>query len=148
MGNCCGTQAIQRNRITKELDLLNSDDSVQKFSLNGLITRGKCVKVHDGDSVHMVIKYYDKTGSLKLMRFACRLRGIDAAELSGPNAVAARSARDFLKSLIFNIVLEVKCYEFDKYGRLLVELTLNGVNVNQKMIEDGYAKPYDGGKKI
>ena len=42
----------------------------------------------------------------------------------------------------------VKCNEFDKYGRLLVEL-LNDDNktINQMLIDEGYAKAYDGGTK-
>jgi endonuclease YncB( thermonuclease family) len=43
--------------------------------------------------------------------------------------------------------LHVECYKYDKYGRVLVTITLEGVNVGDVMIEKGYAKFYDGRKK-
>ena len=44
----------------------------------------------------------------------------------------------------------VKCHEFDKYGRLLVELYDDPSSIksfNQDMIEKKYAVGYDGGTK-
>ena len=49
-----------------------------------------------------------------------------------------------------NKIISIKCYEFDKYGRLLVELLDNENNTktyNDILIEEGMAKKYDGGTK-
>ena len=36
----------------------------------------------------------------------------------------------------------------EKYGRVLADIiTPEGLNINQWLIEEGHAKPYDGGKK-
>ena len=46
-------------------------------------------------------------------------------------------------------IVQVHCFEFDKYGRLLVNLYVDNVekNVNQQIIDENFAKAYDGGKK-
>ena len=44
----------------------------------------------------------------------------------------------------------VKCFDFDKYGRLLVELYDSKdakLSINQLMIDNKYALSYDGGTK-
>ena len=49
-----------------------------------------------------------------------------------------------------NKLIHIKCYDFDKYGRLLVNLFTDETyeqNVNQILISENYAKSYDGGKK-
>jgi endonuclease YncB( thermonuclease family) len=58
--------------------------------------------------------------------------------------------RDKLKERIENKILLIKCGEFDKYGRLLVEIYENNgelFSINNWLIENNYAKPYDGGTK-
>jgi hypothetical protein len=49
-------------------------------------------------------------------------------------------------------LMYIKCGEFDKYGRLLVEIVekqddFDSVTINSTLISEGYAKAYDGGKK-
>ena len=34
-----------------------------------------------------------------------------------------------------------------KYGRVLGELYINDVNINQLMVKEGHAEEYDGGKR-
>ena len=48
-----------------------------------------------------------------------------------------------------NSVVQLKCGDLDKYGRLLVEIVCdNGsCNVNQWLIDNNYAFIYDGGTK-
>jgi endonuclease YncB( thermonuclease family) len=36
----------------------------------------------------------------------------------------------------------------EKYGRLLADVIYDGTNMNEWMINNGYAVKYDGGKKI
>ena len=51
-------------------------------------------------------------------------------------------------------LVSVKCLEFDKYGRLLVELFPNTYDINTAksfntiLVEKNLAVSYDGGKKI
>ena len=44
------------------------------------------------------------------------------------------------------IKLEIKGKE--KYGRILADVLFNGTNMNDWMVQKGYAVNYDGGKKI
>ena len=37
--------------------------------------------------------------------------------------------------------------KFDKYGRILVKVYKNNVDINQWMIDQGHGYPYYGGKK-
>ena len=41
----------------------------------------------------------------------------------------------------------MKCHGWDKYGRILGEFFINGVNLNNEMIEKNYGYQYDGGTK-
>lgn len=45
-------------------------------------------------------------------------------------------------------LVTVKCLEFDKYGRLLVELSSGDKSFNNVLVEKNLAVSYDGGKKI
>jgi endonuclease YncB( thermonuclease family) len=48
-----------------------------------------------------------------------------------------------------NIIIKIKCFEFDKYGRLLVELynDNNTKSINQILVDECFAKSYNGGTK-
>ena len=125
-----------------ESDNLNID--TPKFSLKGYKTYGKCVKVYDGDTIHVIFKmpYSDDC-----YKWIIRLNGIDTPEIKPrkdkPNReseiVWAKKARAELLRLITqdttsyfdNLDLKkdeiiqklqenknlvtVKCQEFDKY---------------------------------
>jgi endonuclease YncB( thermonuclease family) len=137
---------------------------------------GKVVYVYDGDTVHIVFKINNE-----LVKFNCRLFGIDSPEIAPKNVadvklkkdeeLSAIKCRNYLISRVIlspfekeimtkNDVKEicaksrhlvwVKCHDFDKYGRLLVELYDEPSSIksfNQDMIDNKYAIGYDGGTK-
>lgn len=122
----------------------------EKFSLNGYKTFGKCVHVYDGDTVHIILRLPNSDACCK---WIVRMMGIDTPEMKSKNAVEkqkAKEAQAFLAKLILNKIIYVECLDFDKYGRLLGNLYL-GMNepksLNQVMIDNGFAKAYDGGHK-
>jgi len=120
-----------------------------KFTLNGYKAYAKCVYVYDGDTVHIVFK---QPHSTECFKWVIRLSGIDTPEMKSKNVnekQAAVASRDFLRNLILDKIIIVECGNFDKYGRLLGELYLEGnpVSLSKQMIEKGYAKAYDGGTK-
>ena len=41
----------------------------------------------------------------------------------------------------------MKSYGSGKYGRVLGELYINDVNINELMVDEGHAVKYDGGKR-
>ena len=115
------------------------------FTLSGLKTEAKCVKCYDADTIHIVI-YLNNS----LQRFVCRLVGIDSAEIKSKNASekeAAIKARDYLKEMILDKLINVECGKFDKYGRLLITIIYNDMNVNEHLVEKKHAYKYDGKTK-
>ena len=65
--------------------------------------------------------------------------------------VAAAKAREALLKLVVenDYVFTIKNPQLGKYaGRIVAEVYFDEINVAEYMIEEGHAKPYDGGKKI
>ena len=131
----------------KHINNLNKfDDKTPEFTLNGITTLAKCTKCYDADTVHLVIPYNNK-----YYRWTCRLEEIDSAEIKSKNKAEqlhAIKSRDYLKNLILNKIIHVKCGKFDKYGRLLVYITIDNININNHLVEKGYAYKYKGGTKM
>lgn len=120
-----------------------------KFSLNGYKTFAKCVHAYDGDTIHVVFKMPNSNDCYK---WVVRMMGIDTPEIKTKNTYEkqlAVKARDFLRELILDKIIIVECLEFDKYGRLLANIYIEGndMSISTMMIEKGYAKAYDGGTK-
>lgn len=98
------------------------------------------VRVIDGDTVVLDFELgFDVTTTVH-----CRLFGINAPELHDPDPVVrarAEAAKSHL-SLLLVAPIGATVNGQDKYGRWLVWLTSNGVNVNQAMIDGGFAVKY------
>lgn len=130
----------------------------KNFSYNGLKLTGKVVSVYDGDTCTIVFRYQGK-----LQQHSCRMLGYDSPEMKPPKKnknrdaeiEAAQSAKKALEEQVSRSTLvTVYCYEFDKYGRILVTLhskkwcgLKDDYSINDYMIEHGYGYPYEGGKK-
>ena len=124
-------------------------DKTNMFTLEGETIRGKCVSVYDGDTIKCVFSI-PNTINNQLYKWNCRLSRVDTPELRTKNIKEkefGKKVRDKLREQILNKVIELKCGEFDKYGRLLVEIFYDNKNINDWLIENGFAKQYDGGKK-
>lgn len=129
---------------TNELDNLDYT-SIHKFSLKDNIYNAKIVNVYDGDTVTAVFKFFDK-----YYKWSCRLDRIDTPEIKTKNINEksfALKARDFLQEQILGKIVTLHCKDFDKYGRLLVDIFYNNNHINKIMIDCGYAKEYSGGSK-
>jgi micrococcal nuclease len=125
--------------------LCDQTEEVSVFSLNGYKTDAKVVSVYDGDTVHVVFHYFDK-----FYKWTCRISHVDTPELRTKDAEEKKKgyeARDKLRELILGKTVQLSCYEFDKYGRLLVEIETEGVKVHEWLIQQGHAKKYEGGTK-
>lgn len=72
-----------------------------------------------------------------------RLAGINAPELKSgePGAHAKAKLADLLLDKTGVTVTTKKSHEFEKYGRVLGTFIVDGINVNQKMIDEGFAVP-------
>lgn len=115
------------------------------FSFNGETFQCKCVSVYDGDTVTVI---FDTFG--QFFKHRIRLSGIDTPEIRTKNENEKKlgfEVRDFLREKILDKIITIKCGDFDKYGRLLGDLFLDGVNLNKLLVEKKYAYNYDGGAK-
>tara|TARA_Y100000389_G_C17471074_1_gene530979 strand:+ start:9188 stop:9622 length:435 start_codon:yes stop_codon:yes gene_type:complete len=129
------------------LDWDKITDGVPEFSLKGTTKEAKIVSVYDGDSCKVVFPLQEK-----LYKWTCRLAGIDTPELRTRNKLEKAHGllvRDKLREKILNKVVTLKCFEFDKYGRLLISIYCDDdkLSVNQWLIDNDYALKYDGGTK-
>ena len=122
--------------------LQNTSLDTPKFSLSGNIYVAKCVKCYDGDTIHAV---FDLNG--KFTRFVCRLAQINTPEMNNGGEIA----RDILRSKILDKLIVLRCGDFGKYGRLLVEIYEYPANVdelhfedsiNHYLLKEGYAVKY------
>ena len=144
------------------------------FSLNGTNTWARVVDVYDGDTITIVLPI---CGSM--YKFHTRIFGIDTSEMKSKiqknkdGAVCARNRmiqlvtgcdatqvtptsfkcrkdiREFFKTGTY--MIWVTCMDFDKYGRVLVNI-YDGPSKNndyaQILIQDQLAYPYFGGTKL
>lgn len=127
------------------MELIQQTKQTALFTLNGFKTEAKVVHVYDGDTVHIVFKYFDN-----FYKWNCRISHVDTPELRTKNEDEKRKGyevRDKLRELILDKIVNVHCLEFDKYGRLLIELYIDDIYVNQWLIDNHLAKQYEGGTK-
>jgi micrococcal nuclease len=106
------------------------------------IQKGKVIKVYDGDTITIGVILYDIA-----YRFSVRLDGIDTPEIHGPSHDKAILARDELSNFIMNKIVRLENIGTEKYGRILADVYLGDVHVNQWMRDKGHAVEYHGGKK-
>ena len=170
--------SLTNNTSQKIMDLLKNIKSsdILEFSLNGLKTSGKIVEIYDGDTCKIVL-----LNNNVLQKFNCRINGIDTPEMKPPlnkpnreieikNAYRCRnrliqlstntstSVNTDVDSDVKKVSLDtntklvhVECLEFDKYGRLLVNIydneTPKSLSYNDMLVNEGFAKKYNGGTK-
>lgn len=115
---------------------------------------GKVVKVYDADTITIANRISldgGNTYSSQIYRFNVRLHGIDTPEIKSKNQITkslAIQARDALRELIFDKIVQLTNVSTDKYGRLLADVHLDNLHVNQWLLDQKYAVPYDGGTKV
>ncbi len=99
------------------------------FNQKNLVTIESC---YDGDTC--------TTKNGEKIRLAC----IDAPELRASNSdlIQAKSARDYLNSLVAEKQVSIRRITKDRYGRTVAELSKGRINIQKKLVEKGYAKIY------
>lgn len=158
MGSCSsqseGDKVKDNNKPKIELNNINPDD-VPYFSFRGERFKCRYLNVYDGDTFSIIFIYRDE-----LIKYRCRCYGYDCPEmkpsLKQPNREkeiesAKRAKERFIELLERGPdgLIEVECLDFDKYGRILVNV-FNGVDsdsLNTIMIREGHGLSYNGGTK-
>ena len=103
---------------------------------------------HDGDTCTFTIPGVHPLLGRKIR---VRLAGIDAPEMRGKCASESRRARE-AKAFINRALRNARHIRLlnarrGKYFRIVAEIEADGVIVNSLMIQQGLARPYDGGKR-
>jgi endonuclease YncB( thermonuclease family) len=156
--------------INIDINLLSNET---KFNLLGIKGNFYVKSVYDGDTITLQVpinlsvfnflsenkinssSINNPENHISLYEIRVRLLGIDTPEMKPSKTLPnreehiekAKKAKDFLSSLILNQIITVEFKENDKYGRPLVILYSNDININNQMIDKGFAKSYDGGTK-
>jgi micrococcal nuclease len=106
------------------------------------------IDVYDGDTIRVIVSLGRKLKD----EWPCRLARVNTPELRDPDPVAkakAYEARDYLRSrleaaMAAGVDVIIHSVKLEKYGRSLAELYIDGVNINDELVEKGYAVTYDG----
>ena len=120
------------------------------------IYRGKLDRVVDGDTIDALIDVGFDIWLKKRVRF----QGMDAWESRTRNLAEKAKGLEAKARLIELLdkvsdkpgYFRIRSFGLGKYGRLLGEIFImdkndNQISINDKLIEEGHAYVYDGGKK-
>jgi micrococcal nuclease len=122
------------------------EDTVEfTFPIKG----GRVIKCYDADTITIASKLPYKESPL--YRLSVRLTGIDAPEIKGKSEEEkelAKQARDFVSNLILNKYVRLENVESEKYGRILADVYIGDVHLNELLIRERYAVKYGGGTKV
>ena len=136
------------NTIDEELNSYTKENT-ELLSLNGNKYTAKIVYIYDGDTMHIVFKEFGN-----YYRWNCRIIGVDTPELRTKNKKEKEygyKVRDAIRKELQDQIVEVNTYDFDKYGRLLIDVTMPNqekeITLSQWLIHTNYAYSYDGGTK-
>lgn len=151
-------------------DLKKCSIETSYFSLSGYNTCAKVVDVIDGDTVVIVVSFMNT-----FLKFNCRLINIDTCEVHSRNekikekGLQARNRviellskqivadLDLSRKDVRNIfktnccIVFVKCFEFDKYGRLLVDIYEkedDTESISTMLVKEKLAYVYTGATKL
>ena len=138
------------NNLSIKNELLNVkyEDTIE-FTFP--ITGGKVIKVYDADTITIAAKLPYKESPI--YRLSVRLNGIDTPEIKGKDVSeeekeAAKIARDFVSNLILDKYITLKNIESEKYGRVLADVYIGDIHLNDLLIKERYAVLYNGGHKV
>ena len=100
----------------------------------------KITKIIDGDTIDAQIDLgFHMQANLRF-----RLAGIDTPELRIKDQYAdALKAKQYIENMILGARCVIESSKGDKYGRWLATVYLpDGSSVNEKLLQEGLAKPY------
>ena len=160
--SCMSTPTLSKNPLTEVPEKESSEkwmNILPREDFSGItydktipfvppITYGKVIKVYDGDTITIAGKLpYPES---PVYRIPVRLNGIDTPEIKGQTQKEkdlAKQIRNTLHDKIFDKMVELKNTSSEKYGRLLADVYLDGISINEWLIDQGFAVKYNGGTK-
>jgi len=114
----------------------------------GSVTVSKVISVYDGDTFRVNI---DSLPPIVGKNIPVRLEGVDTPEINGKcqyEKDLALEARDFLRSKLSNAVeILLNDLQRGKYFRIVAKVYIDGVSLEEELLQNGLAYQYNGGKK-
>ena len=122
--------------------------SVQAAPEYGTVIVSKVISVYDGDTFRVNI---DSLPPIVGKNIPIRLNGVDTPEIRGKckyEKDLAIKARDFVRNKLAN-AKEIKLNNLQrgKYFRVVANVMVDGVNLEQELLDNELAYKYTGGKK-
>jgi len=123
--------------------------STQAKPQYGTVTVSKVISVYDGDTFRVNI---DSLPPIVGKNIPIRVNGVDTPEIRGKcqyEKNLALKARDFVRSKLAN-AKEIKLTNLQrgKYFRVVANVLVDGVSLEQELLDNKLAYSYDGGKKL
>ena len=150
-------------------------DTVENFSLGTKKQKAKVLDIYDADTIKIAVLINDKPAKFTfrlsdIVTCERNAKGADRNRVGLERTVAYR-ARARLLYLITKLdtfkdgtktysnqdvrnacskntnLIDVESSGFDKYGRVLGEAYVDGLCLNELLLQEGYAKEYAGGRR-
>jgi len=123
--------------------------STQAKPQYGTALVSKVISVYDGDTFRVNI---DSLPSIVGRNIRIRVNGIDTPEIRGKCVYEknlALKARDFVRNKLAN-AKEIKLTNLQrgKYFRVVANVLVDGVSLEQELLDNELAYEYSGGKKL
>ena len=131
------------------LMVLLTVSSIKAAPQYGTVTVSKVISVYDGDTFRVNI---DSLPPIVGKNIAIRVNGVDTPEIRGKcqyEKNLALEARDFVRGKLAN-AKEIKLTNLQrgKYFRVVANVLVDGVSLEQELLDNKLAYSYDGGKKL
>ena len=115
----------------------------------GTVTVSKVISVYDGDTFRVDI---NSLSSIVGKNIPIRVNGVDTPEIKGKceyEKKLALKARDFVRAKLAN-AKEIKLTNLQrgKYFRVVANVIVDGVSLEQELLDNELAYEYSGGKKL
>ena len=115
----------------------------------GTVTVSKVISVYDGDTFRVNI---DSLPPIVGKNIPIRVNGVDTPEIRGKcqyEKNLALKARDFVRGKLAN-AKEIKLTNLQrgKYFRVVANVLVDGVSLEQELLDNELAYEYSGGKKL
>jgi endonuclease YncB( thermonuclease family) len=122
---------------------------VQAKPQYGTVTVSKVISVYDGDTFRVDI---NSLSSIVGKNIPIRVNGVDTPEIRGKcqyEKDLALEARDFVRAKLSN-AKEIKLTNLQrgKYFRVVANVLVDGVSLEQELLDNELAYEYSGGKKL
>ena len=136
-------------KILLTIALITISFATQAKPQYGTVTVSKVISVYDGDTFRVNI---DSLPPIVGKNIPIRVNGIDTPEIRGKcqyEKNLALEARDFVRAKLANAKeIELTNLQRGKYFRVVANVLVDGVSLEQELLDNELAYEYDGGKKL